>query len=131
MICNIQVGDYLEKCNLLLTNGKIIDGTGNPWYKADIGIREGKIESIGSLKNKSAERYIDVENLVVSPGFIDIHTHSDLSPFHTPEADSHIYQGITTDVIGNCGRSMAPMSDFLKENGKLVAAEYDINFVCV
>ena len=118
----------MEKCNLLLTNGKIIDGTGNPWYRADIGIRAGKIESIGCLKNISAERYIDVENLVVSPGFIDIHTHSDISPFHTPEADSHIYQGITTDVIGNCGGSMAPMSDFLKENNKIVAAEYDINF---
>ncbi|MBW1736116.1 MAG: D-aminoacylase [Deltaproteobacteria bacterium] len=118
----------MKEYNLLLTNGKIIDGTGNPWYKADIGIREEKIEAIGNLKNKNAERYIDAEKLVISPGFIDIHTHSDLSPFHTPEADSHIYQGITTDVIGNCGISPAPISDYLKEQHKLLAAEYDINF---
>ncbi len=118
----------MKKYDLVLTNGKIIDGTGNPWYKADIGIKEGKIESIGNLKNESAERVINTENLVISPGFVDIHTHSDSSPFHTPEADSHIYQGITTDVIGNCGGSMAPMSDFLKENNKNMAEEYDVKF---
>ncbi len=118
----------MKKYDLVLSNGKIIDGTGNPWYKADIGIKEGKIESIGNLQNESAERFIDAENLVISPGFVDIHTHSDGSPFHTPEADSHIYQGITTDVIGNCGGSWAPMSDFLKENSKNMAEEYDIKF---
>lgn len=115
-------GDY----DLIFLNGKIVDGTGNPWYKADVGVKNGKIASIGSLKDANAEQVIDIDGLVLSPGFIDIHTHSDMAAFVAPEADSHIYQGVTTDVIGNCGSSGAPMSEFLKERHKVIAEEYDI-----
>ena len=115
-----------EKFDLIFLNGKIIDGTGNPWYKGDIGVKDGAIASIGSLNGCEAKRVIDVAGKVVSPGFIDIHSHSDMTPFVAPEADSHIYQGVTTDVMGNCGGSGAPMSDFLKERNEVIAEEYGI-----
>lgn len=117
-----------DEFDLLFLNGKIVDGSGNPWYKVDVGVRDENIDSIGCLKGRDAKRCVDLEGLVLSPGFVDIHTHSDLTPFVAPEADSHIYQGVTTDVIGNCGGSMAPMSDFLKERQGPIAAEYGIEF---
>jgi N-acyl-D-amino-acid deacylase len=113
---------------ILFMNCVVIDGTGNPWYKADVGVKDGKIVEIGYLKNSKAKRIIDLKGLVLSPGFVDIHTHSDLTPFVAPEADSHIYQGVTTNVMGNCGGSVAPMSDYLKEESKLLAEHYDIKF---
>ncbi len=114
--------------DLTFMNGRIVDGTGNPWYKADVGVKNGKISTIGDLSESKAKRVIDIEGLVISPGFIDIHTHSDMTSFVAPEADSHIYQGVTTDVIGNCGGSAAPMSDYLKERYKELAEEYNIKF---
>jgi len=114
--------------DIVFLNGMVFDGTGNPWYKADIGVKNGKIKAIGALKKRSSRRFIDISELAISPGFIDIHSHSDFSPWFAPEADSHVYQGVTTDVIGNCGISAAPVSDFLKEDNKLIAKEYDIKF---
>ncbi|HKZ94267.1 MAG TPA: D-aminoacylase [Candidatus Bathyarchaeia archaeon] len=93
----------------LIKNGVIVDGTGNPWFKADIGIAQGKIAELGQLSDSKAERVIDARGLVVSPGFIDIHTHSDLSLLINPRAESKIRQGVTTEVIGNCGTSPAPL----------------------
>lgn len=117
-----------EEFDLLLVNGRIVDGTGNPWYRADVGLKGERIDSIGLLGSEDAKRRIDLDGLVLSPGFIDIHTHSDLTPFVAPEADSHVYQGVTTDVIGNCGGSQAPMSDYLKERQRPMAEEYGIEF---
>jgi len=117
-----------EEFDLLLVNGRIVDGTGNPWYRADVGLKGERIDSIGLLGSEDAKRRIDLDGLVLSPGFIDIHTHSDLTPFVAPEADSHVYQGVTTDVIGNCGGSQAPMSDYLKERQRPIAEEYGIEF---
>ena len=114
-----------DEFDLLLLNGDVIDGAGNPWYRADVGIKDGVIASVCRLEGRSAERCIDLKGLVLSPVFIDIHTHSDLTPFVAPEADSHIYQGVTTDVIGNRGISTAPVSDSLKERYRLIAAEYE------
>jgi len=106
----------------LIKNGVLIDGTGNPWFKADVGISEGKIAQIGKLENAKAKRVVDARGLIVSPGFIDIHTHSDLSLLINPRAESKIRQGVTTEVIGNCGESAAPVRketlNFLKEVGE-------------
>ena len=96
--------------DLIIKNGKIIDGTGNPWYKADIGIEKGKIVKIGPLKNIRSERSIDAEGLIVSPGFIDIHSHADPSIFINAKQESTVRQGITTHVVGNCGLSLAPVN---------------------
>jgi len=95
--------------NTLIKNGLIIDGTGNPWFKADVEISDGKITQIGRLSNTKAERVIEARGLIVSPGFIDVHTHSDLALLINPRAESKIRQGVTTEVIGNCGSSGAPV----------------------
>ena len=95
----------------ILRNGKIIDGTGNPWFKGDVGIINDKIEKIGYLNNCSALIDIDVKGNVVSPGFIDLHTHADLQLLIDPKSISQITQGVTTIVIGNCGFSVAPVID--------------------
>ena len=99
--------------NLLLKNGKIMDGTGNPWYRADVGIKDGKIMKIGTISEGEADKVIDVHGLVVSPGFIDIHTHADfILPLknHVEILDGFVKQGITTIVVGNCSLSPAPVN---------------------
>jgi len=92
------------KFNIAIINGKIIDGTGNPWFKANIGIKNGRIEEIrrGDLK---ADVVIDAEGLMVCPGFIDLHSHSDMTILVNNKAKNRVAQGITTDVTGNCGSS--------------------------
>ena len=93
----------------LIKNGVVVDGTSNPWFKADIAISHGKIAYVGKLTDAKAEKTINAHGLVVSPGFIDIHTHSDLSLLINSRAESKIRQGVTTEVIGNCGTSPAPI----------------------
>ena len=98
--------------DLLLKNGKIVDGTGNPWYMADIGISNEKIAKIGIIPLEEAAYVIDVRGLVVSPGFIDSHSHADfVLPLenHMEVLGSYLKQGITTLVVGNCGLSPAPV----------------------
>ena len=93
----------------ILEKGTIYDGTGAKGYVADIGIKDGKIAEIGDLSDaKDAER-IDVEGLAVSPGFIDLHTHSDFTLVVNGKAESQVHQGVTTEVIGQCGHSVAPL----------------------
>jgi len=101
--------------DLVIKNGRIVDGTGNPWFKQDVGIANGKIVKIGNLSAEESKRIIDAKGLIVAPGFIDMHSHSDLSPLINPHTESKIRQGITTEVVGNCGVSAAPLNDFLKE----------------
>jgi len=105
---------------MLIKNGIVINGSGNPWIKADIGISRGKIAQVGKLQKAKAEKAIDARGLVISPGFIDIHTHSDLSLLVNRRAESKIRQGVTTEVIGNCGLSAAPARNetkrFLKDD---------------
>jgi N-acyl-D-aspartate/D-glutamate deacylase len=89
----------------------VIDGCGNPWFKADVAVKDGRIAKIGQISPAQAERVIDATNLIVSPGFIDAHAHSDITLLVNPKAESHIRQGITTQVIGLCGFSAAPLTD--------------------
>jgi len=100
--------------DIIIKNGHVVDGAGNPWYKADIGINEDRIARIARLDLEKATMVIDAKGLVVSPGFIDMHSHSDLLLLINPKAESKIHQGITTEVIGNCGGSAAPLNDLLK-----------------
>jgi N-acyl-D-amino-acid deacylase len=101
--------------SILIKNGKIIDGTGNPWYKADIGLKDGKIVDIGKLEEKKFMKSYNAEDLIVCPGFIDIHTHSDMVLTYCPTADSHVMQGITLDVVGNCGTIAALLSEKIRK----------------
>ena len=106
--------------DLIIKNGKIIDGTGSPYYRSDIAIKDGKIAKIG--KNlEDAEKIIDAKGLTVTPGFIDSHSHSDSSLLTFPDLKEKIEQGITTSVAGQCGTSPAPISrDINPENAKVI-----------
>ncbi len=101
-----------NKLDLLITNGRILDGTGKPGYDADIGIVDGEIAVMNrDLGKTHAERIIDAGGMVVSPGFIDTHSHDDAYLLINPQCEDKVRQGVTTDVIGNCGFSLAPLSD--------------------
>ncbi len=91
--------------DILIKNGKIVDGTGNPWFYGDIGISRDSIVGIGNLAGKTASKTIDAEGLVVSPGFIDLHTHCDggLGEIDSNVNLNYLVQGTTTVVTGNCG----------------------------
>jgi len=98
-----------QKFSIIIKNGNVLDGTGNPWFKADIGIEEGKIKKIGVIR-ESGKKTIDADGIVVSPGFIDSHNHLDLSILSFPACSNLVMQGITTSITGNCGISMAPLN---------------------
>ena len=100
--------------SLLIKNGKIVDGCGNPWFYGDIGIRGDKIVQVKPQISDPADRIIDASGLIVSPGFIDTHTHSDLLVFKHPDEDSKLLQGITTSLIGQDGLSVAPLDEVNK-----------------
>lgn len=93
--------------DILITGGRIVDGTGAPWYYGDVGVRGGKIAAIGQLAGSPAKETIDATGKVVTPGFIDLHTHSDLSLLRDGRGMSKITQGVTTEIIGE-GASVAP-----------------------
>lgn len=100
--------------DIVVKNGRVIDGTGNPWFKGDVGINNERISVLGELGRFEAEREIDANGLIVCPGFIDVHTHSDVSFLVTPKPDSKILQGVTTEIVGNCGTSTAPVTEYGK-----------------
>lgn len=98
--------------DLLIKNGTIIDGTGRPMYRADIGIRDGVIIALGELINERGEKEIDASGKYVTPGFIDVNNHADTywQIFKNPYQESLLYQGVTTIVGGNSGSSLAPLT---------------------
>lgn len=95
--------------DLAVVNGTVIDGSGEPKYRADVGIADGRIAAIGVLGTDRARSVIDAEGLIVAPGFIDAHTHDDRAILATPDMLPKISQGITTVIAGNCGISLAPL----------------------
>ena len=110
--------------DLILKNGRILDGAGNPWFKADIAVKNGKIAKIGRITS-DAVRVINVHDLTISPGFIDIHNHSDTSMLIDPKMESKVRQGITTEVNGHCGNSPAPLNKNIKRIRGLPKEEID------
>ena len=105
----------MRRYDVVILNGTVISGDGNPWYKADIGIQGERIACIGKLKQKKARCIIDVEGLIVCPGFIDIHTHADENIGKIPTADNYLLQGVTTVVGGNCGGHEFPLNTLFKK----------------
>jgi N-acyl-D-amino-acid deacylase len=95
--------------DLVLANGRILDGCGNPWFWGDLAIQEGRIAGIAPPGTLQGKRNLDTGGHYIAPGFIDIHTHSDLSILVNRQAESAVHQGVTTHVIGNCGMSPAPV----------------------
>lgn len=96
--------------DLIIRNGRIVDGTGSPWYAADIAVKDGHIAAIGRLGGATATRDIDAHRLVVAPGFIDMLGQSEITLLVDPRAPSKIFQGITTEITGE-GESVAPLND--------------------
>lgn len=100
--------------DLIVENGRIVDGTGNPWYRADVGIRGRRIAMIGDLEDVPAKRRIDAGGNIVSPGFIDMHSHASWNYLVDARAVSKVTQGITLEIEGE-GHSVAPMDDAMAE----------------
>lgn len=103
-------GDAPPPYDLVILNGHVIDGTGSPWYAADVGIRGGRIAAIGALTDAPAKQRIDAHGRVVAPGFIDMLGQSELTLLVDPHVPSKIFQGITTEITGE-GGSAAPLND--------------------
>ncbi len=99
-----------KRFDTVITDGHIVDGCGNPWFQTNIGIIRDKIARIGEIDSSEGRRTIDASGMIVSPGFIDPHSHSDMSLIFDSRAESTVQQGITTLVVGQCGISLAPVN---------------------
>src|SRR5688572_14707489 len=111
--------------DLILTNGRIVDGTGAPWYRADVGIKGDRIAAIGDLKDAKATRRIDATKLVVAPGFIDMLGQSEYNVLVDNRAASKITQGITTEITGE-GHSIAPVNATMIEADAAIWKHYGV-----
>ncbi len=100
----------------IIANGRIVDGTGNRWYRADLGVLGDRIAVIGKGLDPEARRTIDASGMVVSPGFIDMHSHSDLMLLVDSDCSQKVYQGVTTELVGQDGISVAPVRDEMKDS---------------
>ena len=104
-----MLDDHSMNYDLVIHGGVIIDGSGCQAFRADVGISNGKIAGIGSIDPESGSSLIEAQGLALAPGFIDIHSHSDITLIVNPNAESKVRQGVTTEVVGNCGGSAAPL----------------------
>jgi dihydroorotase/N-acyl-D-amino-acid deacylase len=109
-LCLLALAPSDEPYDLLITGGRVIDGTGAPWFAADVGVRGGRVVDVGPLAGRAAKRTIDASGLYVSPGFIDLLGQSEYNVLVDKRAASKITQGITTEVTGE-GSSIAPLND--------------------
>ncbi len=107
--CALFGSDY----DIIIRKARVIDGTGNPWFRADIGIRGGHIAKVGPLGQATASREIDARERIVAPGFIDVHTHVEKTVEKLPRGDNFLLDGVTTIVTGNCGGSELMIGDWL------------------
>ncbi len=112
------------KMDIGILNGRVVDGAGNPWYYGDIGVRGKEIAKLGKVERGDCRRVIDADGLYVCPGFIDIHTHSDMTALVFPGCDSTLRQGVTTHLVGNCGSSAAPLREPFVEAWKIYWGEW-------
>lgn len=101
--------------DIVIKNAKIVDGTGNPWYRGDLLISDGKILGIVAPGKGEGQRIIDAKGMVAAPGFIDVHMHLDGNEFRNPEAGNFIYDGVTTVLTGNCGSSKVNIKVYLQQ----------------
>ncbi len=98
--------------DLVITNARVVDGAGNPWFRADVAIKGGRIARIGRIAATDARRVVDAREQILAPGFIDVHTHVE-SIYNLPAAENFVRMGVTTLVTGNCGGSAVDVGKFL------------------
>src|SRR5262244_1221377 len=111
--------------DLLIRNGRVVDGTGSPWYRGDLAVRGDTIARIAPRIDAPAARVIDAGGKVVAPGFIDLHTHARRGIFQVPTADNYVRQGVTTLIEGPDGSSPLPIKPFLE---RIAATRITPNF---
>ena len=111
--------------DIVIRDGRIVDGTGSPWYAGDIGIRGGRVAAIGRLADAPARRIIDARGMVVAPGFIDMLGQSELTILVNAHLPSKIYQGITTEITGE-GNSIAPLNDAVTQADRVTYEHYGV-----
>ena len=111
--------------DIVIRSGRIVDGTGSPWYAGDIGIRSGRVAAIGRLTDAPARRTIDARGMVAAPGFIDMLGQSELTILVNPHLPSKIYQGITTEITGE-GSSIAPLDDAVIQADRVAYQHYGV-----
>src|SRR4029453_10766247 len=98
--------------DLVLKNGRIVDGTGSPWFRGDLAVKGDTIAAVAFRLDFPATRVVDVNGAVIAPGFIDIHTHARRGIFDVPTADNYVRQGVTTVIEGPDGSSAVPLAPF-------------------
>ncbi|WP_283250003.1 amidohydrolase family protein [Chloracidobacterium aggregatum] len=101
-----------ETYDVLITNARVVDGTGNPWFRAEVAIKDGYIVRVGRKPTGRATTVVDAKGHILAPGFIDVHAHVE-DIFRYPEAENFIRMGVTTLVTGNCGSSVTDVGAFL------------------
>src|SRR5215470_10565802 len=107
-----EAAQNVEAYDLIIMNGRIVDGSGNPWFYGDVAIRGDKIIKVGHLGATRAVHRINAQGMMVAPGFIDMLGQSELNLLIDPRAESKVFQGITTEVTGE-GGSVAPLNDYI------------------
>ncbi len=111
----VAAGAFAADFDVIIRSAKVVDGTGNPWFRADVGVKDGRIAAIGRLTTKTADREIEAQGRVLAPGFIDVHTHIEGGIDKVPRADNYLLDGVTTLVTGNCGGSMLDLAGWFKQ----------------
>jgi N-acyl-D-amino-acid deacylase len=115
-----------EAFDILFSGGTLVDGTGAPLRQADVGVRGERVVAVGDLGQREAHRRVNASSLLVAPGFIDIHAHSELTLLVDPRAASKVRQGITSEVSGQCGLSVAPLVGQARDEFAVWAARWEL-----
>ena len=103
--------------DLVIRDARVVDGSGNPWFRADVAVRQGRIARVGRVAASEARRVIDARGQVLAPGFIDVHAHAE-DIYEQPDAENFVRMGVTTIVTGNCGGSVVDVGGFLGRAGE-------------
>jgi len=115
---NFTLAQKIEQYDLVIVNARIIDGTGNPWFRGSIAVKDGRIVKIGRIDSAiAAKQTIDANNQILAPGFIDVHAHVE-NIFENPAAENFVRMGVTSLVTGNCGGSTTDVKEFLGKIGQ-------------
>src|SRR5262245_17241963 len=123
VLCLLALSPSEPPFDLLIRGGRVVDGSGAPWFAADVGVRGGRIVAVGALADRPATRTIDATGLYVTPGFIDLLGQSEYNVLVDKRAASKITQGITTEVTGE-GDSIAPLNDTIMAYRKDIYTRY-------
>ncbi len=107
-----QASTSSAEFDLIVSRGRIVDGTGNPWFEADLAVKDGRIAEIGRIDSSRAAKTIDAKGLIVAPGFIDVHTHIEGNILEMPAAENFLRMGVTSVVTGNCGGSTLRLGEW-------------------